>query len=234
MQEGQQDRQFVIRDNFWTQTHLGEDNLAASHVLVYTFPFQLPPQDCPSAETKSSSISSSSSSSSAQLSNTNAEEKKVYSTSALSSSHSFSPKRIKLAQLPTRKETIGGVVWDGCVVLTAYLGLFYGVDNMPTITTPKNSSKCNPLAGKRVIELGSGHGLLSIVAHFMGASEVVATDYEQEDILNLIKQNVFTNIPPQEVERVKVVGLNWEEASHCDRVAAPFDVILGPKYSDSF
>jgi 2-polyprenyl-3-methyl-5-hydroxy-6-metoxy-1,4-benzoquinol methylase len=38
------------------------------------------------------------------------------------------------------------------------------------------------IAGKRVLEMGCGHGLLGILAYFMKAQEIVLQDYNKEVI----------------------------------------------------
>ena len=47
--------------------------------------------------------------------------------------------------------------------------------------------------GKRVIEIGCGHGLLGIMASKLGASHVCLQDYNQEVIEKLTKPTVQLN-----------------------------------------
>ncbi|KAJ7589186.1 S-adenosyl-L-methionine-dependent methyltransferase [Mycena floridula] len=74
----------------------------------------------------------------------------------------------------------------------------------------------------RVLELGAGTGLLSIVAaKLLPESTVVATDYHP-DVLENLAQNVKTNSPVS----IAVCNLDWEQPELAEPLDAPFDVIL--------
>ena len=47
--------------------------------------------------------------------------------------------------------------------------------------------------GKRVMDLGCGHGLLGILAYKLGAKEVCLQDYNQDVIEKLTKPTVMLN-----------------------------------------
>ncbi|XP_072106174.1 EEF1A lysine methyltransferase 3-like [Mobula birostris] len=76
--------------------------------------------------------------------------------------------------------------------------------------------------GKRVIELGSGTGIVGILATLLGG-EVTVTD--KLSILKQIENNVSINIPSACRHRVKVRALTWGE----DYTSFPsnYDFILG-------
>ncbi|KAF9492196.1 hypothetical protein BDN71DRAFT_1224635 [Pleurotus eryngii] len=79
----------------------------------------------------------------------------------------------------------------------------------------------------RVLELGAGTGLLSIVAAKLSpSSTVVATDYHP-DVLSNLSLNVDSNFPrvPSH-DSVSVHKLDWESPSFEAPFDEPFDVIL--------
>ncbi|KAL5641154.1 hypothetical protein ACGC1H_001590 [Rhizoctonia solani] len=83
----------------------------------------------------------------------------------------------------------GGIAWPAGEVLSRYL------------------VKRNSLVGQRVIELGSGTGLVGLVAGLLGAEEVVITD--QEQLVNIMEENIELN---NLQDRVRASVLNWGEA----------------------
>ncbi|KAG0460798.1 hypothetical protein HPP92_021095 [Vanilla planifolia] len=89
----------------------------------------------------------------------------------------------------------GAVLWDSGVVLAKFLE--HAVD-----------TKRLHLLGKKVVELGSGCGLVGCVAALLGAS-VILTDLP--DRLKLLKKNVDANvgIPVTTRGYVKVLELTW-------------------------
>ncbi|OBZ68417.1 Protein-lysine N-methyltransferase EEF2KMT [Grifola frondosa] len=88
----------------------------------------------------------------------------------------------------------------------------------------------------RVLELGAGTGLLSIVAtkllHSLPhASTVVATDYHTSVLSNL-QANVMTNFPPSYLSTspsapaLEVLSLDWQNPVYEGSLKDPFDIIL--------
>ena len=75
------------------------------------------------------------------------------------------------------------------------------------------------LAGRKVLELGCGLGLPSLVAALRGA-DVLATDWA-EDAIELLRRNAERNRVSLRVERVR-----WSEPEPLLR-AAPWDLVLG-------
>ena len=47
--------------------------------------------------------------------------------------------------------------------------------------------------GKQILELGAGAGLPSIVSAILGATNVVVTDYPDEDLIENLKFNIAEN-----------------------------------------
>ncbi|KAK8944216.1 hypothetical protein KSP39_PZI008339 [Platanthera zijinensis] len=89
----------------------------------------------------------------------------------------------------------GAVMWDSGVVLAKFIE--HAVD-----------SKRLLLKGKKVVELGSGCGLIGCVAAILGAS-VILTDLH--DRLKLLKKNVDANVGNQGNVRgsARVMELTW-------------------------
>ncbi|KAF9055684.1 putative methyltransferase-domain-containing protein [Panaeolus papilionaceus] len=85
----------------------------------------------------------------------------------------------------------------------------------------------------RILELGAGTGLLSIIADKILASytpkvstEIVATDYHPEVLSNLSK-NVETNFPAETTSTsISVQALDWETPIYEGPLGRPFDLIL--------
>ncbi|KDQ62940.1 hypothetical protein JAAARDRAFT_28910 [Jaapia argillacea MUCL 33604] len=89
----------------------------------------------------------------------------------------------------------------------------------------------------RVLELGAGTGLLSIVAaKLLDLSSqhpssnkpeptIVATDYHPDVLSNLVN-NVTTNSPPTTSSPVQVTALDWQHPAYSSPLDEPFDIIL--------
>jgi len=78
----------------------------------------------------------------------------------------------------------------------------------------------------RILELGAGTGMLSIVASkiLQGSSlEIVATDYHP-DVLDNLSKNIATNFPS--FSSITVTALDWEKPSYESPFDKPFDIIL--------
>ena len=86
-------------------------------------------------------------------------------------------------------------VWDPAIVLCQYL------DKNPVL-----------VAGKRVLEVGAGHAVVSVVASSLGAAHVVATDYSEEVLLSLSLLCLYV------YEREGQVGGGRERGSERQRV----------------
>ena len=83
------------------------------------------------------------------------------------------------------------------------------------------------VTGKRVIELGTGTGVVGIALALLGAASICMTD--MEDALDLTRRNVKRNFPDGGAD-ITVVPLHWHEgwqASHPDLASAPLDWIVG-------
>lgn len=86
-----------------------------------------------------------------------------------------------------------------------------------------------PLGGKRVVELGTGPGLVAVAAAMLGAAEVVATDGDEE-LLSLTEENLndnVTRIAGEDVRRrCRVSQLMWGDSEAVEAMQPPFDVVL--------
>ncbi|EYC01865.1 hypothetical protein Y032_0104g3644 [Ancylostoma ceylanicum] len=99
---------------------------------------------------------------------------------------------------------VAGVLWDSASVLSEYL-----VRN-------------NVVRGRRVLELGAGTGLPSIVAAKLSALHVTATD--QPMALPLLRQNLEANLNEEQLSAVTVLPLDW---TNPPKEQLSCDVILG-------
>ncbi|KAK7059147.1 Protein N-terminal and lysine N-methyltransferase efm7 [Paramarasmius palmivorus] len=63
--------------------------------------------------------------------------------------------------------------------------------------------------GKRVLELGAGGALPSIIAALNGAEKVFITDYPDKPLIENIQYNVDQNVPEELQNRVVVEGFIW-------------------------
>ncbi|WVF68137.1 hypothetical protein IAT40_002900 [Kwoniella sp. CBS 6097] len=92
----------------------------------------------------------------------------------------------------------GGIAWPAGEVLSRYIAYRHSIDP-------------SKLRNKKIIELGSGTGLVGIVAGMLEPSaEVWVTD--QEILLNLMAVNVELNLPSTSTGRnVHIAELNWGE-----------------------
>ena len=122
-----------------------------------------------------------------------------------------------------RSDGTGACVWDAAVALCDFL-----------------CERPAMVEGRSVVELGSGCGLLAIVAGLLGARCVHATDLPQA--LLLLARNVWLNTAAPGQERaggsagegggVHVGCCNWGDESHATRVRSQcpggrVDVIIG-------
>lgn len=78
----------------------------------------------------------------------------------------------------------------------------------------------------RILELGAGTGLLSIVAKkLLPAADIFATDYHPDVLANCVR-NMDTNFPSPSSATVAVEAFDWEHPSHSTPFDRPFDIIL--------
>jgi predicted nicotinamide N-methyase len=86
-----------------------------------------------------------------------------------------------------------------------------------------------PLEGKRVVELGTGPGLVAVAAAILGAAEVIATDGDEE-LLNLTAENLDDNVTRIAGEAARrrccVTQLMWGDQEAVAAMQPPYDVIL--------
>lgn len=108
---------------------------------------------------------------------------------------------LKIEEHASLADEVGATVWDCSLVLTYYM------------------EHTDTVKDKRVIELGSGTGLVGLAAAMLGASEVLLTD--RSHLLQGIRHNVQINSLGG---TVRVEELEWGEA--CSHLCPPFDVIL--------
>lgn len=105
----------------------------------------------------------------------------------------------------------GAVMWDSGIVLAKFLehSVDFGLIE---------------LNGKKVVELGSGCGLVGFIAALLGA-EVILTDLP--DRLRLLKKNLEANFPGPIRGSAKVSELTWGDELD-DDLTQPFpDYVLG-------
>lgn len=78
----------------------------------------------------------------------------------------------------------------------------------------------------RILELGAGTGMLSIVvSKLLPTSTVVATDYHP-DVLSNLRSNVATNTPSLSSPSINVHTLDWSQPLHKPPFDTAFDLIL--------
>jgi predicted RNA methylase len=83
----------------------------------------------------------------------------------------------KVCQSPGPEYGLGSTVWDAALVLCAFLESAQGRELVK---------------GTRVVELGAGTGIVSIVADKLGASSTLATDLPE--YVPFIRQNIGMNV----------------------------------------
>ena len=81
--------------------------------------------------------------------------------------------------------------------------------------------------GVRILELGAGTGLLSIVASkFLPSAEVIATDYHP-DVLTNLRSNISTNVSGQDQSSIFVHALDWSHPPTDEPfLEGSFDMVL--------
>lgn len=76
------------------------------------------------------------------------------------------------------------------------------------------------LKGASVIELGAGVGFTSLVAQYLGATDVVITD-GNEDVLKLADENIVINIPEDEKQTIRTARLQWDTEDEDSFLTSP-------------
>uniref|UniRef100_A0A4W3J6W0 Uncharacterized protein n=1 Tax=Callorhinchus milii TaxID=7868 RepID=A0A4W3J6W0_CALMI len=112
---------------------------------------------------------------------------------------------LKIAITFDSSQGVSGIIWNAGVVLCNYF-----------------EKEAIRFSGKKVIELGSGTGLVGILAALLGG-EVTLTD--QAYALPQIEVNVAANIPPSDVRRSTISALSWGQDQNS--FPADYDIILG-------
>ncbi|KAL6178334.1 hypothetical protein ACLB2K_049852 [Fragaria x ananassa] len=122
---------------------------------------------------------------------------------------------LSISQSPSSLSTpgvTGSVMWDSGVVLGKFLE--HAVD-----------SELLLLQGKKVVELGSGCGLVGCIAALLGG-QVVLTDLF--DRLRLLKKNIDANLRHGDVRgSAKVVELQWGDDPDPELIEPRPDFVLG-------
>ncbi|EGC32664.1 hypothetical protein DICPUDRAFT_155371 [Dictyostelium purpureum] len=115
----------------------------------------------------------------------------------------FSQIEIKQSELGDIK--INATLWDTAIVMSKFFELEIGRDG---------------LKGKRIIELGSGVGLLGVVLSLLGADIIIT---EQKSMHGILEYNVKKNC--KDLSKTKVQELWWGD--NILDFKPPFDMIVG-------
>jgi predicted nicotinamide N-methyase len=123
-------------------------------------------------------------------------------------SFTFLGKTVVIKQAHESKDAgTGGAVWDGAIVFSYYVQNFVG----------------DKWQGKRVIELGSGLGLVSIVCALAGA-DVLATEGDSL-LLPTLKYNITQNTDRHEHE-IDLEQYWWGDDISMSKIDPPYDIIV--------
>ncbi|XP_078089373.1 EEF1A lysine methyltransferase 3-like [Mustelus asterias] len=126
-------------------------------------------------------------------------------TSIRRSNYVFCGFNLKITGFMDAEMGVSSYIWESGLVLCQYF------------------EKANiSFTGKKVIELGSGTGIVGILAALLGGT-VTMTDLPE--ILKQINNNIAINIPSACRHRLKVRALTWGE-DHAD-FDNDYDVVLG-------
>mmetsp|Transcript_60053 Transcript_60053/g.82238 ORF Transcript_60053/g.82238 Transcript_60053/m.82238 type:complete len:253 (-) Transcript_60053:380-1138(-) len=114
---------------------------------------------------------------------------------------------------------VGGVVWDSAIVLSHLIS----TESLPF---PSGTGGCceGSIAGKRVIELGSGTGAVGLAAAACGAESVVLTD--QAKTLELTEANLRANSDACRGCAVSIREADWDVAGHVAAASRGCDICL--------
>ncbi|XP_068306539.1 uncharacterized protein [Pyrus communis] len=106
----------------------------------------------------------------------------------------------------------GAVMWDSGVVLGKFL-------------EHASDAELLPLQGKKVVELGSGCGLVGCIAALLGG-QVVLTDLP--DRLRLLRKNIEVNLRHGDMRgSAKVMEFTWGDDPDPELTEPPPDLVLG-------
>ncbi|KDO25898.1 hypothetical protein SPRG_08839 [Saprolegnia parasitica CBS 223.65] len=105
----------------------------------------------------------------------------------------------------------GSLVWRASVFLSQHLARLQGEGGFAP--------------GANVVELGSGCGLVGLVAQDLGAARVVVTD--QEEIVGLLQHNLALN-QPRDLGAITAMQFNWGSPRFTELFIKnkPFDYIV--------
>jgi len=126
----------------------------------------------------------------------------------------------------------GFKLWEGSDDLVRCLCLEWGLQRSPLDSDFEPPPECS---GKRVLELGCGHGLPGVFAALAGAAEVCFADFNAEVLQHLTAPNLRANLlranlgrPPQGQcsPAVRYFSGDWLRVAEALRSEAPFDIIL--------
>jgi predicted nicotinamide N-methyase len=103
------------------------------------------------------------------------------------------------ALLNTDHTSVGLQSWASSIILAERICLEPSLFHFDALDRP----------GVRILELGAGTGLLSIVASkFLPSAEIIATDYHPDVLANL-RSNVSANVSGQDRSPISVHALDW-------------------------
>lgn len=126
--------------------------------------------------------------------------------------------RLAVREVPNNQSDGTGLnVWDGALLLARYL------EACP------DKVRC-----KRVLELGSGCGLVGIAAGMLGAAEVVLTDLPYT--LPLMRENVDSNadsISGAGCRRIECLPCDWNDPPPMDQLFSAREPAVGPSSENS-
>ena len=127
---------------------------------------------------------------------------------------------------------ISSDLWASAICLTSHLALRFADSKCEETFLPgAEAGSAAPtlgrkgLEGMRVLELGSGVGLLALAAHRLGAATVLATD--RAPALGLLKHNIVANGIPGKV--VEVLAYDWADPPPPQALGdagEPWDIVL--------